>query len=41
MDGMAYKKCVDKMKSELGIEFTPIEATLRDTIASLKEKCLI
>ncbi|KFK43249.1 hypothetical protein AALP_AA1G099200 [Arabis alpina] len=41
LNGMAYKVCVDKMKSELGIEFTPIEATLRDTIASLKEKCLL
>ncbi|VVA90395.1 unnamed protein product [Arabis nemorensis] len=41
MNGMAYKVCVDKMKSELGIKFTPIEATLRDTIASLKKKCLL
>ncbi|EOA37599.1 hypothetical protein CARUB_v10011960mg [Capsella rubella] len=35
-----YKLSVEKAKS-LGIEFTPTEATLRDTILSLKEKCLV
>ncbi|EFH66014.1 cinnamyl-alcohol dehydrogenase family [Arabidopsis lyrata subsp. lyrata] len=35
-----YKLCVEKVKS-LGIEFTPTEATIRDTILSLKEKCLV
>lgn len=39
MNEMTYKVCVEKVKC-LGIEFTPIEETLRDTIVSLKEKCL-
>lgn len=37
---MIYKLCVEKVKS-LGIEFTPTEATIRDTILSLKDKCLV
>jgi len=41
MHEMAYKVCVEKVKS-LGIEFTtPIEETLRDTIVSLMEDCLL
>ncbi|KAL1225197.1 Phenylacetaldehyde reductase [Cardamine amara subsp. amara] len=35
-----YKLCVEKVKG-LGVEFIPTEATLRDTILSLKEKCFI
>ncbi|XP_010490093.1 PREDICTED: cinnamoyl-CoA reductase 1-like [Camelina sativa] len=35
-----YKLSVEKVKS-LGIEFTPTEVTLRDTVLSLKEKCLV
>jgi len=37
---MAYKVCVDKLKS-LGIEFTPIKESLKDTVVSLKERCLL
>ncbi|CAN8311664.1 unnamed protein product [Cochlearia groenlandica] len=37
---VTYKVCVDKVKS-LGIEFTPLETSLRDTVLSLKEKCLV
>uniref|UniRef100_A0A1J3E711 Tetraketide alpha-pyrone reductase 1 n=1 Tax=Noccaea caerulescens TaxID=107243 RepID=A0A1J3E711_NOCCA len=35
-----YKVSVEKVKS-LGIEFTPTEISLRDTVLSLKEKCLV
>ncbi|XP_056860445.1 phenylacetaldehyde reductase-like isoform X2 [Raphanus sativus] len=35
-----YKVDVGKVKS-LGVEFTPPESSLRDTIVSLKEKCLL
>ncbi|KAL0716332.1 hypothetical protein Bca4012_065654 [Brassica carinata] len=35
-----YKAYVDKVKS-LGVELTPPESILRDTIISLKEKCLL
>lgn len=37
---MTYKVCVDKVKN-LGVEFTPMKISLRDTIVSLKEKCLL
>ncbi|ESQ35920.1 hypothetical protein EUTSA_v10008208mg [Eutrema salsugineum] len=39
-NSMTYKVSVEKVKS-LGIEFTPTETSLRDTVLSLKEKCLI
>ncbi|XP_010458237.1 PREDICTED: cinnamoyl-CoA reductase 1-like [Camelina sativa] len=35
-----YKLSVEKVKS-LGIELTPTEVTIRDTVLSLKEKCLV
>ncbi|KAG5391695.1 hypothetical protein IGI04_021658, partial [Brassica rapa subsp. trilocularis] len=35
-----YKVCVEKVKN-LGVEFTPLKSSLRDTIISLKEKCLV
>ncbi|XP_013638076.1 PREDICTED: cinnamoyl-CoA reductase 1-like [Brassica oleracea var. oleracea] len=35
-----YEVCVEKVKT-LGVEFTPLESSLRDTIISLKEKCLL
>ncbi|KAJ4915020.1 NAD(P)-binding Rossmann-fold superfamily protein [Raphanus sativus] len=35
-----YEVCVEKVKN-LGVEFTPLESSLRDTIISLKEKCLL
>ncbi|KAJ0237684.1 Epimerase domain-containing protein [Hirschfeldia incana] len=35
-----YKVCVEKVKN-LGVEFTPVESSLRDTIISLKENCLL
>uniref|UniRef100_A0A1J3FDT3 Tetraketide alpha-pyrone reductase 1 n=1 Tax=Noccaea caerulescens TaxID=107243 RepID=A0A1J3FDT3_NOCCA len=37
---MTYNVSVEKVKS-LGIEFTPTETSLRDTVLSLKEKCLV
>ncbi|VVA90396.1 unnamed protein product [Arabis nemorensis] len=40
MNLATYKVCVEKAKS-LGVEFTPIESSLRDTIISLREKCLL
>lgn len=40
MNSMTYKVDVEKVKS-LGIEFTPIETSLRDTVLSLKEKHLV
>ncbi|VVA90397.1 unnamed protein product [Arabis nemorensis] len=40
MISMTYKVSVEKVKS-LGIEFTPTETSLRDTVLSLKEKCLV
>ncbi|ESQ28370.1 hypothetical protein EUTSA_v10019826mg [Eutrema salsugineum] len=40
IDLVTYKVCVEKVKS-LGIEFTPTETSLRDTVLCLKEKCLV
>ncbi|KAJ0237687.1 hypothetical protein HA466_0246200 [Hirschfeldia incana] len=40
MDGITCTVCVDKVKN-LGVEFTPLKSSLRDTIISLKEKCLL
>ncbi|CAH2038475.1 unnamed protein product [Thlaspi arvense] len=40
MNSMTYKVSVEKLKS-LGIELTPTETSLRDTVLSLKEKCLV
>ncbi|CAH8363821.1 unnamed protein product [Eruca vesicaria subsp. sativa] len=40
LDLVTYKVCVEKVRS-LGIEFTPTETTLRDTVLSLKEKSLL
>ncbi|KAJ4915022.1 NAD(P)-binding Rossmann-fold superfamily protein [Raphanus sativus] len=40
MDGINCTICVDKVKN-LGVEFTPLRSSLRDTIISLKEKCLL
>ncbi|KAJ0250664.1 Epimerase domain-containing protein [Hirschfeldia incana] len=40
MNSMTYKVDVEKVKS-LGVEFTPIETSLRDTVLSLKEKHLV
>ncbi|EOA38267.1 hypothetical protein CARUB_v10009753mg [Capsella rubella] len=37
---VSYKVCVEKVKN-LGVEFTPMKLSLRDTIASLKEKLLL
>ncbi|XP_013708606.1 phenylacetaldehyde reductase isoform X1 [Brassica napus] len=37
MDGINCTMCVDKVKN-LGVEFTPLKSSLRDTIISLKEK---
>ncbi|CAA7047209.1 unnamed protein product [Microthlaspi erraticum] len=37
---MTYNVSVEKVKN-LGIEFTPTETSLRDTVLSLKEKCLV
>ncbi|CAH8311238.1 unnamed protein product [Eruca vesicaria subsp. sativa] len=35
-----YKVCLGKVKN-LGVEFTPLKSSLKDTIISLKEKCLL
>ncbi|KAL0794683.1 hypothetical protein Bca101_066060 [Brassica carinata] len=40
MDGINCTMCVDKVKN-LGVEFTTLKSSLRDTIISLKEKCLL
>ncbi|KAL0732544.1 hypothetical protein Bca4012_008753 [Brassica carinata] len=40
LNSMTYKVNVEKVKS-LGIEFTPLETSLRDTVLSLKEKHLV
>ncbi|ESQ35921.1 hypothetical protein EUTSA_v10008138mg [Eutrema salsugineum] len=40
MNEMNYKVCVEKVKN-LGVEFTPLKSSLRDTVISLQEKCLI
>ncbi|KAL9305554.1 putative cinnamyl-alcohol dehydrogenase [Arabidopsis thaliana] len=40
MNEMLCKVCVEKVKN-LGVEFTPMKSSLRDTIVSLKEKCLL
>ncbi|CAH2066252.1 unnamed protein product [Thlaspi arvense] len=40
LDLVTYKVRVEKVKS-LGIELTPMETSLRDTVLSLKEKCLV
>ncbi|KAG5409732.1 hypothetical protein IGI04_006051 [Brassica rapa subsp. trilocularis] len=40
LDLVTYKVSVEKVRS-LGIEFTPTETSLRDTVLSLKEKCLL
>ncbi|WZY97315.1 hypothetical protein YC2023_069644 [Brassica napus] len=40
MDGVNCTICVDKVKN-LGVEFTPLKSSLRDTIISLKEKWLL
>ncbi|CAH8251696.1 unnamed protein product [Arabidopsis lyrata] len=41
MNSVTYKVCLEKVKS-LGItELTPTETSLRDTVLSLKEKCLV
>ncbi|KAH0897375.1 hypothetical protein HID58_046943, partial [Brassica napus] len=40
LDLVTYKVSVEKVRS-LGIEFTPTETSLRDTVFSLKEKCLL
>ncbi|KAH0861839.1 hypothetical protein HID58_079050 [Brassica napus] len=40
LNSMTYKVNVEKVKS-LGIEFTPTETSLRDTVLSLKEKHLV
>ncbi|KAH0913436.1 hypothetical protein HID58_036757 [Brassica napus] len=40
LNPMAYEVNVEKVKS-LGIEFTPTETSLRDTVLSLKEKHLV
>uniref|UniRef100_M4ES88 NAD-dependent epimerase/dehydratase domain-containing protein n=1 Tax=Brassica campestris TaxID=3711 RepID=M4ES88_BRACM len=40
LNSMAYEVNVEKVKS-LGIEFTPTETSLRDTVLSLKEKHLV
>lgn len=40
LNSMAYEVNVEKVKS-LGIEFTPTETSLRDTVFSLQEKCLL
>lgn len=40
MISKTYKVSLEKVKS-LGMEFTPIETSLRDTVLSLKEKCLM
>ncbi|CAH8327176.1 unnamed protein product [Eruca vesicaria subsp. sativa] len=40
LDLVSYKVSLEKVKS-LGIEFTPTETSLRDTVLSLKEKCLL
>jgi nucleoside-diphosphate-sugar epimerase len=37
---MTYNVSVEKVKG-LGIEFTPTATSLRDTVLSLKEKCLV
>ncbi|CAH8387440.1 unnamed protein product [Eruca vesicaria subsp. sativa] len=40
LDLVTYKVSLEKVRS-LGIEFTPTETSLRDTVLSLKEKCLM
>ncbi|AAC33209.1 putative cinnamyl-alcohol dehydrogenase [Arabidopsis thaliana] len=40
MNEMICQVCVEKVKN-LGVEFTPMKSSLRDTIVSLKEKCLL
>ncbi|XP_048638047.1 phenylacetaldehyde reductase isoform X2 [Brassica napus] len=40
MDGVNCTICVDKVKN-LGVEFTPLKSSLRDTIISLKERWLL
>ncbi|XP_010490060.1 PREDICTED: cinnamoyl-CoA reductase 1-like [Camelina sativa] len=40
MTEMSYKVRVEKVKN-LGVELTPMKSSLRDTIVSLKEKCLL
>ncbi|ESQ51538.1 hypothetical protein EUTSA_v10017842mg, partial [Eutrema salsugineum] len=37
---VTYKVCVGKVKS-LGVEFTPTETSLRDTVLCLKEICVL
>jgi len=38
---VTFNVCLDKVKSLGIIEFTPTETSLRDTVLSLKEKCLV
>ncbi|KAL1225198.1 Phenylacetaldehyde reductase [Cardamine amara subsp. amara] len=40
MDETTIKVCVEKVKN-LGVEFTPLKLCLKETIISLKEKCLL
>ncbi|EOA38255.1 hypothetical protein CARUB_v10009736mg [Capsella rubella] len=41
LNSVTFRSCLDKVKS-LGInELTPTETSLRDTVLSLKEKCLL
>ncbi|VYS45525.1 unnamed protein product [Arabidopsis thaliana] len=41
LNSVTFNVCLDKVKSLGIIEFTPTETSLRDTVLSLKEKCLV
>ncbi|XP_010475786.1 PREDICTED: cinnamoyl-CoA reductase 1 [Camelina sativa] len=41
LNSVTYKTCLEKVKNLGIIELTPTETSLRDTVLSLKEKCLV